>query len=64
MLVLNTTLFRTIFAAIRGNMLYQIYSSIIPHLKSAVAKEINGLRKIIQNFLIVQNVIATAIPLA
>lgn len=55
------------FVSIRekhAKVLNNIYSSIIQHLKTAVAKEIYGLKKIIQKFLNVQNVIATAIPFA
>lgn len=54
-------------AAFRGKhskFLYQIYSSIIQHLKTAYAMEICGLKKIIQQFLIVESVIATAISFA
>lgn len=50
------------FFTIRGKYaehLCQIYSSIIYHLNSTVAKEICGLKKMTQKVFIVQNVIST-----
>lgn len=60
----NLKLFFVAICEKHAKFLHHIYSSIIQHLKTAVAKEICGLKKIIQKFLIVQNVIATAIHFA